>query len=97
MCLRCAVGGSVIQGVVIKENANQNYASNAGTMALVRVIAGDADVPVQDFVVRNDCRCGGTVGAMLSAHLGKSKMRCFFTFAAFLPHFLCTAPTAPMT
>lgn len=58
------------KGVVIKENANQNYASNAQSMALARVIANDAGIPVQDFVVRNDSRCGGTVGAMLSAHLG---------------------------
>ncbi|XP_026193145.1 aspartyl aminopeptidase 1 [Cyclospora cayetanensis] len=57
-------------GVVIKENANQNYASNASTMAFVRLIANEANVPVQDFVVRNDSRCGGTVGAMLSARLG---------------------------
>lgn len=57
-------------GVVIKENANQNYASNAATMPFIRVIAEDAKIPLQDFVVRNDSRCGGTVGAMLSARLG---------------------------
>ncbi|CDJ63563.1 aspartyl aminopeptidase, putative [Eimeria necatrix] len=57
-------------GVVIKENANQSYASSATTMSLIRVIAGEANIPLQDFVVRNDSRCGGTVGAMLSARLG---------------------------
>lgn len=58
------------KGVVIKENANQHYASNASSMALIRVVADDAGIPLQDFVVRNDSRCGGTVGAMLSASLG---------------------------
>ncbi|CDJ59872.1 aspartyl aminopeptidase, putative [Eimeria maxima] len=60
----------LLQGVVIKENANQSYASNACSMSFVRVIAEDAGIPLQDFVVRNDSRCGGTVGAMLSARLG---------------------------
>ncbi|KAL8431789.1 hypothetical protein Efla_005011 [Eimeria flavescens] len=59
-----------LAGVVIKENANQSYASSAETMALVRSVASEAEIPIQDFVVRNDSRCGGTVGAMLSAHLG---------------------------
>lgn len=61
---------SMHKGVVIKENANQSYASNACSMSFVRVIAEDAGIPLQDFVVRNDSRCGGTVGAMLSARLG---------------------------
>lgn len=61
---------SIHKGVVIKENANQSYASNASSMSFVRAIAEEADIPLQDFVVRNDSRCGGTVGAMLSARLG---------------------------
>ena len=47
-------------------------------MSFVRVIAEEADIPLQDFVVRNDSRCGGTVGAMLSARLGKAWSGRFF-------------------
>lgn len=67
--------GAFLQGVVIKENANQSYASSATTMSFIRVIAGEANIPLQDFVVRNDSRCGGTVGAMLSARLGEVTLR----------------------
>ncbi|CDJ46803.1 aspartyl aminopeptidase, putative [Eimeria brunetti] len=61
---------NILEGVVIKENANQSYASNVCSMSFIRVIADEAGIPLQDFVVRNDSRCGGTVGAMLSARLG---------------------------
>lgn len=40
-------------------------------MALVKAIASKAGVKVQDFVVKNDSRCGSTVGPMLSSRLGK--------------------------
>ncbi|EPR58331.1 aspartyl aminopeptidase [Toxoplasma gondii ME49] len=58
------------QGVVIKENANQRYATNATSMALTRAVAEKGQVPMQMFTVKNDSRCGSTVGPILSARLG---------------------------
>ncbi|KNE58366.1 hypothetical protein AMAG_03949 [Allomyces macrogynus ATCC 38327] len=72
------------QGVVIKHNANQRYATTAPTTAILRKIAaraaaveldGDEEVngePValQEFVVRNDSPCGSTIGPILSGKLG---------------------------
>lgn len=74
------------KGPVVKINANQRYVTNAPGIALLQEIArrapnldDDADdpnggeamgVPLQLFVVRNDFRCGSTIGPMLSAHLG---------------------------
>eukprot|EP00922_Rhytidocystis_sp_ex-Travisia-forbesii_P039326 GHVS01058499.1.p1 GENE.GHVS01058499.1~~GHVS01058499.1.p1 ORF type:complete len:488 (-),score=57.87 GHVS01058499.1:270-1733(-) len=58
------------KGIVLKENANQRYASECTSMAITRQIARIADVPVQEFVVRNDSPCGSTVGPMLASILG---------------------------
>jgi aspartyl aminopeptidase len=45
-------------GIVIKTNSNQRYATNGVTGFVVRELGRMADVPVQEFVVRNDCPCG---------------------------------------
>lgn len=39
-------------GIVIKCNANQRYATTNVTSFLFRALAGEAGVPVQNFVVR---------------------------------------------
>ncbi|RKO99883.1 hypothetical protein CXG81DRAFT_13910 [Caulochytrium protostelioides] len=57
-------------GVVVKQNANQRYATTSVTRAVLRRVADAAGVPLQDFVVRNDSPCGSTIGPMLSAKLG---------------------------
>jgi len=58
-------------GVVIKSNANQRYASNGETSFLVRDIARRAGLAApQEFVVRNDCPCGSTIGPIISANTG---------------------------
>ncbi|ORX50471.1 peptidase M18, aminopeptidase I [Hesseltinella vesiculosa] len=57
------------EGTVIKINANQKYATTAPTSLILREIATRRQVPVQEFVVRNDGRCGSTIGAMLSAKM----------------------------
>jgi aspartyl aminopeptidase len=58
------------KGLVLKENANQRYATTSQTITIVRELAKIAKVPLQDFVVRNDSPCGSTIGPMLSAKLG---------------------------
>ena len=54
-------------GTVIKTNQNQRYATNAETGFLLRELARRADAPVQEFVVRNDCPCGSTIGPIISS------------------------------
>jgi len=58
------------QGVVIKTNSNQRYATTPMLAQMVREVGKRADVPIQEFVVRNDCPCGSTIGPLLSAQLG---------------------------
>lgn len=55
------------KGPVIKHNCNLRYATNAHTAAIVRTIASNHSIPLQDFVVRQDGPCGSTIGPMLSA------------------------------
>ncbi|BAT79327.1 hypothetical protein LR48_Vigan04g150900 [Vigna angularis] len=57
-------------GLVIKNNANQRYATNAVTSFYFREIATKHNLPVQDFVVRNDMSCGSTIGPILASGVG---------------------------
>ncbi|KAJ3288505.1 hypothetical protein HK104_008146 [Borealophlyctis nickersoniae] len=61
---------SMNKGVVIKQNANQRYATTAITTAILREVGEKKGVLLQEFVVRNDSPCGSTIGPMLSAKLG---------------------------
>jgi len=58
------------QGLVIKTNANQRYATNSDTSAYFRQLCAKVNVSVQDFVVRTDMGCGSTIGPMTSSALG---------------------------
>jgi len=59
------------KGIVIKSNQNQRYATNSITGFVVRELCRTQSLtPPQEFVVRNDCPCGSTIGPMLSAQLG---------------------------
>jgi len=59
------------QGMVIKRNANQRYATTTVTGVLIREIARRAGLPpVQEFIVRQDCGCGSTIGPIISAATG---------------------------
>jgi len=58
------------KGTVIKTNSNQRYATNAETGFLLRELSRRANAPVQEFVVRNDCPCGSTIGPIISARVG---------------------------
>jgi aspartyl aminopeptidase len=58
-------------GMVIKRNSNQRYATNGMTGFLMREVARRAGLPpLQEFVVRNDCACGSTIGPIISAATG---------------------------
>ncbi|GAB2289403.1 hypothetical protein Dimus_023713 [Dionaea muscipula] len=57
-------------GLVIKHNANQRYATNAVTSFIFKEIALKHNLPVQDFVVRNDMPCGSTIGPILASGVG---------------------------
>lgn len=57
-------------GIVIKYNGNQRYSTNSISASVVRESSRLAGVPVQDFMVKNDCPCGSTIGPIMSAKLG---------------------------
>lgn len=58
-------------GVVIKSNQNQRYTTNSVTSLILREISRCENLtPLQEFVVRNDCPCGSTIGPTLSALTG---------------------------
>lgn len=56
-------------GVVIKHHANQNYTTDAVSSAMIKNIFNKAGVKYQDFFMRSDMRCGGTLGAISSSQL----------------------------
>lgn len=57
-------------GPVIKSNANQSYASDAGTAGWFAARCRDVGVPVQHFVSRADLPCGSTIGPLTATRLG---------------------------
>lgn len=57
-------------GPAIKLNANQRYATNSIGCSLFKIIADEAGVPTQDFVMRSDMACGSTIGPLTSAEQG---------------------------
>ncbi len=59
-----------MQGIVLKFNANQRYATTAITASILREVASRCGVPLQDVAVRNDSGCGSTIGPIISAELG---------------------------
>ena len=57
-------------GLVVKQNANQRYATSMLTSFHLKRIAERYSIPIQQFVVRNDSACGSTIGPILSANTG---------------------------
>ncbi|GAA5955250.1 hypothetical protein JCM3765_003258 [Sporobolomyces pararoseus] len=53
-------------GIAIKSNSKQRYATTSQTVFPLRRIAAEAGVPMQEYVVRNDCPCGSTIGPLVS-------------------------------
>lgn len=60
------------QGVVIKRNANQRYATDAESEGLLVAACERAGVPLQWYIHRNDLPCGSTIGPITAARLGVS-------------------------
>ena len=57
-------------GPVLKSNANQRYATSGETGFLLRELGRRAGLDLQEFVVRNDCPCGSTIGPVVAANTG---------------------------
>ena len=57
-------------GVVVKHHANGNYTTTALTDAAFRALLLEAGVKVQDFYMRSDMPCGGTLGAISLGQVG---------------------------
>jgi aspartyl aminopeptidase len=58
------------QGPVVKFNANQSYATNSETAAIIHLVARSKGIPMQQFVARADMGCGSTIGPLTSTRLG---------------------------
>lgn len=55
----------------MKNNSNQRYTTNSVTGFIIREIVRKAGIaPVQEFVVRNDCPCGSTIGPIIASKTG---------------------------
>uniref|UniRef100_A0A7S3A1C9 aspartyl aminopeptidase n=1 Tax=Rhodosorus marinus TaxID=101924 RepID=A0A7S3A1C9_9RHOD len=57
-------------GVVIKTNQNQRYATSGYSGFILREIARQSSIPIQEFVVPNDLPCGSTIGPIIAAETG---------------------------
>lgn len=58
------------RGVVAKVNYNQRYSSDLVSTSILKVLAEKANVPIQEFVVRNDSACGSTIGPIVASKTG---------------------------
>ena len=58
------------KGIVLKINANQRYMTDTVGSSVLKVLAQQAGVPIQEFIVRNDSLCGSTIGPMIASKAG---------------------------
>ena len=58
------------EGIVLKINANQRYMTDTVGSSVLKMLAKEANVPLQEFIVRNDQACGSTIGPMMAAKAG---------------------------
>ena len=61
---------AIHKGPVIKYNANERYATTGETSFLLKELAKKHDIPLQEFVVRQDTGCGSTIGPILATSTG---------------------------
>ena len=57
------------QGIVVKANTADRYATTGETAALLAGLCEAAQVPLQAFVMRQDLTCGTTIGPIVAASL----------------------------
>jgi len=58
------------QGLVVKVNANQRYATSSLTSSIIKALCKQLDIPTQTFVNRADMSCGSTIGPITAANIG---------------------------
>lgn len=58
------------KGTVLKTNDNQRYATNAETGFFLRELSRRGGTEFQEFMVKNDCPCGTTIGPIIAAKVG---------------------------
>lgn len=57
------------KGIVIKHHANQNYTTDALSSSVFKHILKSKNISYQDFFMRSDMPCGGTLGAISSSQV----------------------------
>jgi aspartyl aminopeptidase len=63
-------GALLNAGPALKTNANQSYATNSESAAVLQHAAARAGVTLQSFVARADMGCGSTIGPLAATRLG---------------------------
>lgn len=72
------------KGVVIKHSARQSYTTDALSCAIVKAIAKNHDIPVQEYTDRSDLRGGSTLGNISNSEV--SLLSCDIGIAQFAMH-----------
>lgn len=57
-------------GVVLKINCNGRYTTDAISGSIAKYVSKTFDVPLTEFIVKQDSACGSTIGPMLASKLG---------------------------
>ncbi|MBU3704285.1 MAG: M18 family aminopeptidase [Ilumatobacteraceae bacterium] len=60
----------VNRGPALKTNSNQRYATSGAGAGMLRAVAQDAGIPLQEFVSNNAMPCGSTIGPITATRLG---------------------------
>lgn len=58
------------KGIALKYSAGQKYTNSALGTAIVKTLCKKENIPLQNYVARNDIPSGSTVGPMMAASLG---------------------------
>jgi aspartyl aminopeptidase len=58
------------EGIVLKINCNQRYMTDSASAAIMRFMAARKNIPLQDFMIKQDLACGSTIGPMIAAKAG---------------------------
>ena len=60
----------VQKGVVVKINVQGRYSSDSESSAIFKEIGKLCNVPIQEFIVRQDSPCGTTIGPIITSKVG---------------------------